>query len=479
MFSSSLDEPKDVLSNVEKNGEWKTRPIDLWGLLKSFISQLKVGEQITKISLPAEMCYPYSMLEMVAYRQLSLFKALYGINEETDGLKRMLIVLKYFACLPKNETHNKKPWNPILGETHMARVVDDQNGPTEFMSEQVSHHPPVSAFHVRNDKQQFEISSNLGFQVKFSGNSASISVNGPSTLKANKLGEVYEFSRCMPAMLVRNLVLGTKYIVWEGDCVISCPQTGYEAKVSFKEGWTRNSIMSGTVYHASEPKKTLYSFDGNCGSEIKVTPKGSNVPEKSKFTLVNVADQVSDKLSYLPPDKLEPMSSVMVWGPVNAGVLQHNTILADEEKFFVEQEQRRMRQVRADAGKEFEGQYFIQQGERWVIRDGVTLSKLLSGEIPTVPMSSYSARGDHLRKTEEENFSMSDDPGPHVVRPVVPDSDPNIQEALANAKIDPVDADHAPAPTPSATPVPSRNAPEQGPVDAIPMDSSIAPPAST
>lgn len=447
---------------MEKAGAWKTRPIDLWGLLKSFISQLKSGSEITKISLPAEMCYPYSMLEMVAYRQLSLFKMLYGINEEEDALKRFLIVIKYFACLPRNETHNKKPWNPILGETHVAHVEDAENGRTEFVSEQISHHPPVSAFHVRNEQQGFEVASNLAFTVKFSGNSASISVSGPSTLKVGRKGEEYHFSRCIPAMLVRNLVLGTKYIVWEGECIVKSPETGYEAKITFKEGWSRNTVMSGSIYHSSDPKKVLYTIEGNCGEEIKLVPKATGVvPEKAKFTLVDVASQTSDKLLYLPRDKLEPMSSVVVWGPVNAALLVHDTQLADQEKILVETEQRRMRASRAEKGEDYPGQYFIRNGDVWTLRDGVSVSKILSGEQATIPMAAYSARGDHLLPENIEaaaaaaaayHAASSGDSLPDIS--IESADDPSIQAIVEMAKHDEHDQYSPPPPTEPPSPAP-------------------------
>jgi len=444
----------------------------LWGLLKSFISQLKIGDQITKISLPSEMCYPYSMLEMVAFRQLSLFKALYGINTEDDPLKRMLIVLRYFACLPRNETHNKKPWNPILGETHMAYVEDEQYGRTEFISEQISHHPPVSAFHVQNDKQEFEVTSNLSFNVKFTGNSASVSIAGPSLLQIKKLKETYRFSRCIPAMVVRNLVLGTKYIVWDGECIISCPETGLECKVTFKEGWSRNTVMSGSVYYAADPKKPIYTIEGNCGEDIKLNPKSPQVPEKSKFSLVNVSTQVSDKLLYLPEDKLEPMSSVVVWGPVNAAVLEHNTTIADQEKSYVEQEQRRLRAERAEKGAQFEGQYFCQKDNLWVLREGVTVSKILSGEVPTISMVSYSARGDHLRV---EAKPPTDDHDP-IVNPDPTDTDPNVQSILSMAQSDELDHSLPPPPTEPSTPAPTEPAsPAQTPLSGSPVVSHVSP----
>jgi hypothetical protein len=45
----------------------------------------------------------------------------------------------------------KKPFNPILGETWQARLSD---GSAIFM-EQISHHPPVSAFHIEGPGSQY------------------------------------------------------------------------------------------------------------------------------------------------------------------------------------------------------------------------------------------------------------------------------------------------------------------------------------
>jgi hypothetical protein len=38
-------------------GEWKTRKINLFQVLKGFVSQLKLGQDLTKVSLPAEYVF--------------------------------------------------------------------------------------------------------------------------------------------------------------------------------------------------------------------------------------------------------------------------------------------------------------------------------------------------------------------------------------------------------------------------------------
>jgi hypothetical protein len=58
----------ECVSNVELDGEWKTRKISLMGVVRSFVSQLRPGQDLTRVSLPAVMLYPYSMLEVFAFR---------------------------------------------------------------------------------------------------------------------------------------------------------------------------------------------------------------------------------------------------------------------------------------------------------------------------------------------------------------------------------------------------------------------------
>jgi thiosulfate reductase cytochrome b subunit len=42
----------------------------------------------------------------------------------------------------------KKPFNPLLGETY---EYFDQEYNTKVICEQVSHHPPISAFYIENN----------------------------------------------------------------------------------------------------------------------------------------------------------------------------------------------------------------------------------------------------------------------------------------------------------------------------------------
>lgn len=219
---------EEARSIVADEGEWKTRKIRIFKVLGGFIRQLKPGQDLTKVSLPAEMCHPYTMLEVMGYRETTNFHFLFDINRHPDDpVKRFLVALRFFLGTIRQESFEKKPFNSVLGETHITYVNHPGGKRTEFIGEQVSHHPPVSAFIVKNDEEEVECSANISFSIKF-GSSISISTAGPLLIKSKRFDETYELTKCLPDMAVKNAIgIGAKYIMWEGSVMLTCVKTGY------------------------------------------------------------------------------------------------------------------------------------------------------------------------------------------------------------------------------------------------------------
>ncbi len=97
-----------------------------------------------------------------------------------------------------------KPFNPLLGETY--ELI--KPGCYHLISEQVSHHPPVSAFHIEGDgfakyatfhtKTSFGLGT-LGFQNVFN-----------EYLDIYRFDEHYEFNP--PGLTFHGLIMGSPYI---------------------------------------------------------------------------------------------------------------------------------------------------------------------------------------------------------------------------------------------------------------------------
>lgn len=64
--------------------------------------------------------------------------------QELDPMRRIaLVAIYHVTTLSIIEKATTKPFNPLLGET-FEFVNDD----FEYLAEQVSHHPPITATHV-------------------------------------------------------------------------------------------------------------------------------------------------------------------------------------------------------------------------------------------------------------------------------------------------------------------------------------------
>ena len=110
--------------------------------------------------------------------------------------QRFLIVLKFFISLVRTEEMHKKPFNPVIGEHHICYVDHGDGDITEFVAEQVSHHPPISALYVKNAKHGLEFQTNLSFGVKFEGNKAAVVTAGHVLIKTPL--ETFEMTKVHP-----------------------------------------------------------------------------------------------------------------------------------------------------------------------------------------------------------------------------------------------------------------------------------------
>lgn len=100
-------------------------------------------------------------------------------EEVNDENLRILYVSAFaVSTYSLNEGRVKKPFNPLLGQTF--EFIDEARG-IEFLSEQISHHPPISAFYIRSNN--FEMFDNNKASVTFSGNSIKVIPESKAMIK--------------------------------------------------------------------------------------------------------------------------------------------------------------------------------------------------------------------------------------------------------------------------------------------------------
>lgn len=109
----------------------------LWSVLKH-----SIGKDLTKISFPVFFNEPTSMLQRMA-EDMEFSECLDIASSEKDPLRRIAFVAA-FAMSNYSSTIGRiaKPFNPMLSETFEYVRIDRKY---RYVSEQVSHHPPISA----------------------------------------------------------------------------------------------------------------------------------------------------------------------------------------------------------------------------------------------------------------------------------------------------------------------------------------------
>lgn len=110
----------------------------LWSVLKD-----AVGKDVSRISIPVTFNEPLSFLQRMA-EDIEYSELLDQASETEDPFQRLLLVsalaVSHYCSAQQRIA---KPFNPLLGETFELWLPEKNN--LKFMSEQVSHHPPISA----------------------------------------------------------------------------------------------------------------------------------------------------------------------------------------------------------------------------------------------------------------------------------------------------------------------------------------------
>jgi len=306
------------------DAEWRKRRINLFSVLRSFVSQLSPGQELTKVSLPSELCHPFSMLELVAYRELQLVHILFDVNKENDPMARFQAVVRWYLGLVREETMEKKPFNPVIGETHLCWVDHGDGELSEFIGEQVSHHPPVSAFIIRNKKHNLSITGAVTFKVGFGSNCASVLTGGEVTIHTGD--ETYTMTKCVPDMMVNNVIWGEKYLIWHGAVTITCSKNNYVAQIRLSEENARN-ILEGEIL---EGENIIYKVTGHAGQKAFLTDAAKEDAEEQLF--VDISTYKDNTIIYLPEEVHTEFNSLKLWQPVKDAIIDNDLAVADEEK---------------------------------------------------------------------------------------------------------------------------------------------------
>uniref|UniRef100_A0A673NDZ1 Oxysterol-binding protein n=1 Tax=Sinocyclocheilus rhinocerous TaxID=307959 RepID=A0A673NDZ1_9TELE len=155
----------------------------IWSILRKCI-----GMELSKITMPVIFNEPLSFLQrLTEYMEHTYL--IHQANASDDSIERMKCVAAFaVSAVASQWERTGKPFNPLLGETY--ELVRDDLG-FRLISEQVSHHPPVSAFHAEGLQKDFVFHGSIYPKLKFWGKSVEAEPKGIITLELPKHNELW------------------------------------------------------------------------------------------------------------------------------------------------------------------------------------------------------------------------------------------------------------------------------------------------
>ncbi|KAF1839427.1 Oxysterol-binding protein [Decorospora gaudefroyi] len=334
--------------------------------LKDFIASIAtISGDLSNITAPPFVLATNSTVEVPQYwadhPHLWAAPAL-----EEDAQKRALLVLKNFLGSLRGQQYAgrreedgvKKPLNAFLGELFLGSWSTQELGETRLVSEQVGHHPPITACYLWNDNVGIRAQGFTEQEITFSG-SVSIKQRGYAIVHVDRFEEDYLLP--LPDIKVKGLLSAVPHPELHGEYSL-ISSSGYVSHIKFLAG--KSSLLLGSsgpkhafeasVFHADRPRDTLYSVEGVWNAEFVIRDARTGA-EVEAFDVRTVPQQ---RLSVSDIGDQDPWESRRAWSEVVDALRQGDMKGVTRAKSVVENGQREMRKEEEAQGRQFEPVFF-------------------------------------------------------------------------------------------------------------------------
>uniref|UniRef100_A0A3B3R8P0 Oxysterol-binding protein n=2 Tax=Paramormyrops kingsleyae TaxID=1676925 RepID=A0A3B3R8P0_9TELE len=316
----------------------------IWTLLK----QLRPGMDLSKVVLPTFILEPRSFLDKLSDYYYHADFLSQAITEESPYCRMKQVLRWYLSGFYKKPKGLKKPYNPILGETFRCCWLHPRTDScTFYIAEQVSHHPPISAFYVSNKKDGFCINGSILAKSKFYGNSLSAILDGKARLLFLARNEEYVIT--MPYAHCKGILYGTMTLELGGKITIICEKTKLATELEFKlKPFLGSSCSVNQIFGKIRlGDDVLATVDGHWDGEVFIHEKKTGHQEMLWNPTLDVR-QRRLKRQVVRLDQQGMFESERLWQHVTSAIMSQDQEQATQEKFVLEEAQRQEAKDRGD-----------------------------------------------------------------------------------------------------------------------------------
>ncbi|KAF2641239.1 hypothetical protein P280DRAFT_517447 [Massarina eburnea CBS 473.64] len=382
------------------------KPPDDSSKLKTFLGVLRrfVGVSdlaAVRFSLPAQLLEPTPNLEYWHY--LDRPEAFTSIGDSDEALGRMLGILRFWFTKDLKYVKGKpcKPYNSTLGEffrcnwevedTQPALKHSPNSQPSSsaastasthktvkvsYLTEQTSHHPPVSAFYIDCPEKGIYARGFDQLSAKFTGTNIRVIAGAHNlgifiTLQ-NRDNEEYQLTH--PAAYLGGLLRGSLSVSVADSCYVTCTKTKIKVILEYQEeGWlgrSQNKVL-GVIFKYDPNNDTKTKIKEVSDKDILGRVEGC-WQDKVYYTLGNQPfAKVSEKHILIDLNPLYPMAknippleeqlpneSRKFWEGVTNAIVNKQYGLATTLKQEIEEAQRNKAAERKTENREWQPRFF-------------------------------------------------------------------------------------------------------------------------
>ncbi|KAH7026259.1 oxysterol-binding protein, partial [Microdochium trichocladiopsis] len=335
-----------------------------------------VGKDLSAISMPVSANEPTSMLQRVC-EQLEYAPLLDKAAKAQTPRERLMYVTAFavsqISVNRSKERANRKPFNPLLGETfELLRTDNEVPGGFRLLVEKVVHRPVRLAMHA--DAALWSFTQSPAPAQKFWGKSAELTSEGRARIAlrlADGTDEFYSWN--IATMYLRNVVMGEKYIEPVNNMTINNESSGARATVDFPSKGVfggRSEEVKADIYEADGSHAGL-SLAGTWTTSLRVVENGKAgadvwkagdlVPKAtSTYGMTTFAASLNE-ITAIEKDRLPPTDSRL--RPDQRFAEQGKLDDAEAWKVKLEEAQRIRRRDLEERGEVYQPKWFVKVGD--------------------------------------------------------------------------------------------------------------------
>ncbi|KAG2377780.1 hypothetical protein C9374_008865 [Naegleria lovaniensis] len=338
--------------------EIKEQRKGIWDMVKKLGGALLEGKDLVSVSLPVYIFEGRSFLQRLP-DLWAFHKLLTKAADEKDPVERFIQVIAFGIAGLHQMCVQKKPFNPILGETFEATFLHEKD-PTkdiQLFVEQTSHHPPISSYEAQG--HNFRLHGYCGYLASIRGNALKGGQVGPTYIDFESDGATIHYSQ--PFLWLKGICWGERVLEYYDKMAFTENKNNLECEVVFNPdqksfiGSFFSSQKTPVDFLRGEVKKdgsvigviegswlgVVHYYPGQTADSLS-SMKDKEKVEVSRKEIFNIAKEVP---KYAKPSD-DPLPSDARFREDAVALRSGNLELAQTKKEELENKQRRERALR-------------------------------------------------------------------------------------------------------------------------------------